>query len=164
VSFSKQERLHICRQILEQAWSFRHGGEVMATWFIHGQGQLQIVGTPFVEDVPDVKGLTAQFVAQMVDDLQPVEFAIFVSDAWTTMVEPGTDTRHIVPPSQSPNRVEAIFVQCWGNKPGQDFCICRRYRELGDGRLGILGEDELSQTDTATFAPVVEALRQSRSN
>jgi hypothetical protein len=144
------ERLEMARSVLEQAWTFRQTGQVMATWFIDGHGGLQIIGTPFNEDVPDSKHLMAEVVAELIRQSRPVESVVFVSDAWTRPVNEDWDT----PSSQSVNAIEALFVQGWA-RDGSSFMLMRR----DDGRLEILGEELTDRTDTFTFAPVVKALR-----
>lgn len=163
---TKQQRVAIARQILERAWQFRSQGDggVAATWFIHGHDRLQIVATPFDERVPDVKRMMAEAVAMQVREAQPVEFVLFVSDAWTRVLPVGTtaqEAKRATPPSQSADAVECLFVQCWGTHPGQDFTLARRYRQRDDGTLERLEADDLMESamDAMTFAAVVEAIR-----
>jgi hypothetical protein len=153
---NRKERLKMARGILEDAWGFRHGGDVLPTWFIQGEEGLVIIGTPF-DNTPGCKEAMAESVATLVREAIPVEFVMFVSDAWTLMLDPDEALRR---PSTAPDAIETITVQCW-DRGGEHFSLFRRYRQTDTSELVPLDPiDELMQqgSTTGTFAAVVTAL------
>lgn len=157
---NRQQREKFARTVVDQAYSFRAEGDVLPTWFIHGD-KVQIVGTPFDSSVPDAKQQVAEIIAEYVHQYQ-AEFVIFVSDVWTrtiTAEEMHRDWQTLTPPSEMPDAVEAIVAQCWDGF-GDGFTLMRQYRMTDDGEIQLLSDDKLSNGagETETFAAVLEAL------
>lgn len=153
----------LARDFLEQAWRFRAEGEVLASWFICSKSGIQIVGTPFDDEVPDVKRRSAKVIADIIRRKHAFG-VLFVCDVWLREIPPEANLGQELyqPPSQAFDAVEALTVQCW-RADGPGFALIRRYRQRDDGTLEALGVDEIQPpTITDTFAAVINALRTQR--
>lgn len=153
----------LAHDVLHKAWLLRQVEDVMPVWFIlERDGGINIVGTPYDEEVPNVKERSALAVADIVRR-SAADAVVFVSDVWMRTVPAGAADRH-EPPSQMPDSVEAIVVLCW-RRTGDDLSLYRRYRQRDDGSLEALGGDEIvrmTSYEANTYQPVVDALRAKR--
>ena len=159
---SKHDLEVMAHRIVDNAWGFRHGPDgVMPTWFIDGKRGLLVVGTPFEEDVPNAKQIAAREVSRLVRKNRPVDYVMFVSDAWVRIVAPDAPVAEFEKQvSRQLDAVECITVQCWTHSGEDEFSLIRAYRQQDDGTLVILKDTRADGGSvTSTFRPVVRALR-----
>lgn len=74
---------------------------------VDNQDQWQVIGTPF--DGPREKDLVVMLMKQMMEDKNTVAYS-FLTEAWFTVLPPGTDVDTAPAPSKSPDRKEMVLA------------------------------------------------------